>query len=133
MIRSLILLLTHQNIISCTLRSLILMTILLCAGSIAYADSPVNPASNDGYGTFSIESFPVSGEVIFDGQSYGYSPALIPVNQDAAPFHEVIVRMPGYEDYSRQISYNPARGETVPIVLDATATLTNIISFLNTY
>lgn len=88
-------------------------------------------AENANYGWFKVVSSPASGEVIFDGQSYGQTPALIKVNSDAPPTHEIIVIMDGYEEYSQQVSYNPGTGETVPIVLDASQTLDHMVEFLN--
>ncbi|PWR72748.1 PEGA domain-containing protein [Methanospirillum lacunae] len=88
-------------------------------------------AANPGYGYFKVDSAPQTGEVIFDGKSYGYTPALIQVNEDSSPSHEVVVKMEGYEEYSQQISYNPGRGQTVPISLDASHTLDHIGEFLS--
>jgi hypothetical protein len=105
--------------------SIIILSIIISTGASVLADS-----SSANYGYFKVDSAPESGEVIFDGLSYGSTPALIKVDSDAQPFHEVIVRMDGYEEYSRQISYNPGNGETIPIVLDASHTLDNIIEFL---
>ncbi len=103
----------------------LLMILIIC--SIGAVVSAVN--SN--YGYFKVESSPQTGEVIFDGKSYGYTPALIQVNEDASPYHEVVVIMEGYEEYSQQISYNPVKGQTIPISLDATHTLDHIGEFLN--
>ena len=106
----------------------LILTVVISIGGVVFADS-LSP-DNSNYGWFKVESLPATGEVIFDGQSYGSSPALIKVNTDAPPSHEIIVKMDGYEDYSQQISYNPGKGETVSINLDATKTLDNIIAFL---
>lgn len=92
------------------------------------SDLSVNPTKS---GWFRVESVPQVGEVFFDGQSYGSTPALIQVRSDAPPSHEITVRMEGYEEYTKQISYNPGNGQTIPIVLDATQTLDNIVEFLN--
>ena len=95
------------------------------------ANSSELSVTNTNSGWFKVESLPQIGEVYFDGQSYGSTPALIPVSSDALPSHEITVRMDGYEEYTKQISYNPENGETIPIVLDATHTLDNIVEFLN--
>ncbi len=110
--------------------SILAFFILISLCTNVYADVSSSQTGSAGYGYFKVISSPASGEVIFDGQSYGNTPALIRVSTDAVPLHEVVVKMNGYEDFTQQISYNPQSGETIPISLDASHTMDNIIEFL---
>ena len=111
--------------------TLFLISAIFSISGVVFAESSDLSATSTDSGWFRIESAPQVGEVSFDGKSYGLTPALIMVSADAPPNHEVTIRMEGYEEYTKEIPYNPGRGETVPIVLDATQTLGNIVEFLN--
>jgi hypothetical protein len=104
---------------------------IIAAGGLVQANTNLPQSDVDGYGYFKVTSIPENGELIFDGQSYGNTPALIKVASDSTPSHQVIIKMEGYEDYYQDISYNPDSGQTVSINLDASHTLNNIIEFLD--
>lgn len=69
-------------------------------------------------GWFEFTSNP-SGQVIFDGDSCGYTPLLIQVDADSHQPHEVKILIEGYEEYSRIITENPKPGETIHFSLDS--------------
>ncbi|NLV27954.1 MAG: PEGA domain-containing protein [Methanomicrobiales archaeon] len=87
-----------------------------CGNDMRESNSP------DALGWFQFESQPM-GELIFDGVSYGNTPVKVPVSMYSNPFHEVIIKMEGYEEYSREITENPGPGETIPVSLN-----TNLIA-----
>lgn len=99
-----------------TLNFFLVALILLVSVETAYANTmPSSSDSNTGW--YQFDSLP-QGEVIFDGISYGKTPVFIPVNPKADPNHNYVIKIVGYEDYSRQLKENPQSGETISVTLD---------------
>jgi hypothetical protein len=67
-------------------------------------------------GWISVDSIPGSGEVTFDGVYQGSAPVLIPVYSTGSPYHQILVRMDGYHDWTRSLSENPESGETITVL-----------------
>lgn len=103
--------------------------LLFSSWGIVFGES--NSIQNqDKFGYFIISSSPEKGELYFDGVFYGSTPAKVKVQTDTSPSHTIKIKINGYEEYSKNIPYNPEQGQTIPIELDATHTLDNIRDFL---
>jgi hypothetical protein len=79
---------------------------------------PTSPPGAE-YGFYKIISVPAGATVMFDGSNYGAAPVSIKVYTTATPGHTLICTLPGYQQYTQQISGNPSSGQTITI----TATL----------
>lgn len=81
------------------------------------------------YGWYLFDSHP-QGEVIFDSISYGNTPVYVKVDCNNDTSYEVIIRIEGYEEYSRLLTEKPEPGQIVPINLHTNLIL-NIRNFLS--
>lgn len=86
------------------------------------ADTGDGSSSDNMIGWYQFNSEP-QGEVIFDGISFGSTPVSVPVQVYSNPVHDVTIKIEGYEEYNRQLTGNPAPGETIPVSLN-----TNLIA-----
>lgn len=110
-------------------RLLLVFLILVISINVVYANTIDNPEQTLDIGWYQFNSEP-QGEVIFDGISYGLTPVSIPVRTESNPFHEVIIKIEGYEEYSRQLTENPEPGQIIPISLN-THLIANIQKLLS--
>jgi len=94
----------------------ILLLILLVSVEITYAN-PVPTPEDSKIGWYQFDSLP-QGEIVFDDISYGKTPVYIPVDVDSHLTHNVIIKIVGFEDYSRELNENPKSGETISVTLD---------------